>query len=126
MMKAVGISLSVLFCAVLLREKNRTFAVVLSILGSVVLMTGAVVELGGIVSRVRELSGASPVSLSYIKLMLKALGITLITQFVADICRDNGENALAGVTETVAKIAVITMLLPLFETIIGIVGGLVK
>ena len=126
MMKTVGISLSVLFCAVLLREKNRTFAVVLSILGSVVLMTGAVVELGGIVSRVRELSGASPVSLSYIKLMLKALGITLITQFVADICRDNGENALAGVTETVAKIAVITMLLPLFETIIGIVGGLVK
>ncbi len=90
MMKTVGISLSVLFCAVLLREKNRTFAVVLSILGSVVLMTGAVVELGGIVSRVRELSGASPVSLSYIKLMLKALGITLITQFIADICRDNG------------------------------------
>ncbi|MBE6817391.1 MAG: hypothetical protein E7520_06800 [Ruminococcaceae bacterium] len=126
MMKTVGISLSVLFCAVLLREKNRTFAVVLSILGSVLLMTGAVVELGGIVSRVRELSGASPVSLSYIKLMLKALGITLMTQFVADICRDNGENALAGVTETVAKIAVITMLLPLFETIIGIVGGLVK
>ena len=126
MIKAIGISLSVLLCSVLLKEKNRTFAVVLSLLGSVLLMAAAISELDAIVEKVRELSGASSVSLAYIKLMLKALGITLMTQFVADICRDNGENALAGVTETVAKIAVVAMLLPLFETIIGVVGGLLK
>ena len=58
--------------------------------------------------------------------MLKALGIALITQFVSDTCRDNGENALASITETVAKIAVIVMLLPLFETVFDIVSGLLK
>lgn len=126
MIKAIGISLSVLFCSVLIKDKNRIFAVVLSIVGSVILMSAAVSELDGIVEKLWDLSGASSVSAAYIKLMLKALGITLVTQFVADICRDNGENALAGVTEIVAKIAVIAMLLPLFETIIGVVGGLLK
>ena len=37
-----------------------------------------------------------------------------------------GESALAGVTETAAKITVIALVIPLFETVIKIVIGLVK
>ncbi|MBQ7203524.1 MAG: hypothetical protein IJS03_05875 [Eubacterium sp.] len=126
MLKFVGISLSVLFCSLLLKDKNRSLALLLSLCGGVILLLSAVSELREIVNRVGELTGDAPVSAAYIRLMLKALGITLITQFVSDNCRDNGENALASVTETVSKIAVITMLLPLFETVVEIVRELLK
>ena len=126
MLKIAGITLSVLLCSLLLKEKNRAFAVILSVAGGLLLLSVFTGELSEVVSRLKSITEKSEISASYIALMLKALGITIITQFVSDICRDNGENALASITETVAKIAVIAMLLPLFETIIEIVSGLVK
>ena len=126
MLKLVGISLSVLFCALLIKDRNRSFAVLLSLSGSIILLTAVATELSEIVGKISDFTRDSKLSGAYIKLMLKALGITVLTQFVSDICRDNGENALASITETVSKIAVIAMVLPLFESIFSIVSGLLK
>ena len=126
MLRLAGVSLSVLFCALILKDRNRTYAVLLSVAGSVMLLAIIVGELSGLASKLRELTSFSDSSEAYLKLMLKALGITILTQIVSDICRDNGENALASMTEAASKIAVISMLFPLFDTIIDIVGGLLK
>ncbi|MBE6719885.1 MAG: hypothetical protein E7571_04395 [Ruminococcaceae bacterium] len=126
MLKIVGLSFSVLLCTVLIKDKNRSIAVLLSLAGGVMLFLAAAGELKTVVDSIKEFSSSSETSDAFIKLMLKALGITLITQFVSDVCRDNGENALASGTEFAAKLAVVAMLLPLFETVLGIVGGLVR
>lgn len=124
--KCIGISICVLFCSLLLRNYNKTFAVIVSIAGSAILFLLVSNQLSEMISKITQISSSINSTAPYIKLMLKVLGITLVTQFVVDICRDNGENALASMTEAVAKILVVSMVLPLFETIISIVSGLVK
>ena len=126
MIKFIGISMCVLFCSLLLKETNRQLAVILSIVGSSILFLTAASELSQIIKSVLSFSEVSSSVLNYSKLMLKILGITLIARIVCDICRDNGENALASVTGLVAKILIASIVLPLFETVIKIVGGLVK
>lgn len=126
MIKFLGISISVLLCGVLIKDKNRPIAVVLSIAGACILLGTAVGEIREIALRVTEISSSVPSGAEYIKLMMKVLAITLLTQLVSDICRDNGEGALASMTEIVAKVVVIALVLPLFETVITIVSGLVK
>ncbi len=126
MIKFLGISICVLFCSLILKEANRQIALILSIVGLSILFLTAVGELSEIINSVMSFAEVSSSVLNYSKLMLKILGITLITQIVCDICRDNGENALASVTGLVAKILIVSLVLPLFETVIKIVGGLVK
>lgn len=126
MIKFIGISISVLFCSLMLKDKNKPIAAVLSFAGAIILFVTAASELAKIINSVLSYAAFSSSTLEYSKLMLKILGITLITQLVCDICRDNGENALASMTQAVAKIIVISLLLPLFETVINIVGGLIK
>lgn len=53
-----------------------------------------------------------------IKIMLKAFGILCVGGVTADICRDNGENALAGVVETGVKIMAVSCALPVFQAVI--------
>ena len=77
-------------------------------------------------SKVITLSKDVPVGLSYVKLMLKVLGVVLVTGFTCDVCRDNDENALASFVEIASKVIVLSMIMPLFETIINIITGLVK
>ena len=126
MIKIAGIALAVLFCALIVKDKNSTVAALLSVAGGIMLLTAVIGKFSDITDALRGFVDTSSVTDTYVKLMLKALGITILTQFVADICRDNGESALASITETASKIAVVTMLLPLFQTVISIVGGLLK
>ena len=49
----------------------------------------------------------------YIETILKGLGIVILTQISADICRDSGECTLAGHVETVGKLELLLLCIPL-------------
>ena len=53
-----------------------------------------------------------------VKIMLKAFGVLSVGAVTADICRDNGENALAGVVEIGVKIMAVSCALPVFQAVI--------
>lgn len=87
------------------------------------LITGDLYTLIGKISDLTEsVSGVS----SYLKLMLKVLALSLISQLLSNICRDCGESVLASQTEIAAKILMLIITLPLFESVIEIVTGLLK
>ena len=126
MITFLGVALCVLFGALLLKESNRTVAVLLTIGGACLLLFGAVRDIAGIAERLAALTEDVPSAKEYIRLMLKVLAITLLTQLIANFCRDSGETALAGATELCAKAAVIDLVLPVFESVITIVSGLLQ
>ncbi len=126
MIKIIGISVATLLCVILLREKNRVFAIIVSISGVCILIGVIAGQLSGVINGIIDLSEEFNSNIPYIKIMLKVLGITLSGQIVSSICSDNGENALASITELTAKIMIIVLLIPLFETLISIINGLVK
>ncbi len=126
MIKLLGISVCVLISSLLIKDKHRTFAFLLTLCGIIVMLFGIIGEITQITHRLRDVIEPQSTAHSYLKLMLKALAITLLTQCVSNICRDNGENALAGVCEFGAKAVVAALVLPLFETVIKLVGGIVK
>ncbi len=126
MIKIVGIAVAVLMLSVILRQYNRNFSVLLVIAGTIIisfLIFGEIKDIFGVVSELSDnISGSS----SYIKLMIKALGICVISQILADMCRDSGESALATEVEMSAKVLIITIILPLFTAMINIVTGIIK
>lgn len=126
MLSFLGIAVSALFCSIILKDKNKSFALALSLAGSILLLFTVFSELKELVSSILNISSAVPSISAYIKLMLKVLAITLLSGFVCDLCRDSGEGALASVTELAAKVVIISLVLPLFESVISIVGGLIK
>lgn len=122
----IGISLSALILAVLIRDYNKTASIAIVIAASAMIFVKIASDISTIFEALTNISSGVETAASYIKLMMKVLGIVLITQFTADLCRDCGENALASQTETAAKIIVVSMILPLFETVIKIVAGFLE
>lgn len=110
----------------LLRKENPTFALLVTVAGAGLLFYMVSKLAGSAFGILGDLKTAAGDTGAYIDLMFKILGISIVTQVVCDVCRDNGASALASQTETAAKILVLSLLLPLFQTVIGIVMGLVK
>ena len=125
-MRFVIITVFVLLTSVIIKDKNKSISVFLSLSGICILLFIGVDYIKVISERLSSIVSAIPSSAEYIKLIIKALIITVIAQLVSDICRDNGENALASTAEIVTKSAVIIMVMPLFEAVLSIVNGLIK
>ena len=58
-------------------------------------------------------------SKTYFTVALKALGISYITNFSADLCRDYGLSALAQSAETVGKVTIFALSIPLMESVLS-------
>lgn len=126
MIKLAGIIVVSLILIIFIRDTKKEFSLLLSIAIGILVFMSVAQEFYSVVETISSLVENSGEISSYISLMLKILGISLLGQFVIDLCRDNGENALATQTEIAIKIVIISMTLPLIETVIKIVTGLLK
>ena len=71
-----------------------------------------------LLSLVERLGNGSGTS-EYVETILKGLGIVILTQISSDICRDSGEATLAGHIETVGKLELLLLSIPLIEKILA-------
>lgn len=126
MMQVFGIAAVCLLLAVFLKSQNKMFALLVTLGGAVLIFLISSDAAFNVFDALSDIEDSAGYTGTYVTMMLKVLGISIVTQVVSDICRDNGESALASQTEIASKIMVLAMLLPLFQTVIQIVTGLVK
>lgn len=126
MMQVFGIAAVCLLLAVFLKSQNKMFALLVTLGGAVLIFLISSDAAFNVFDALSDIEDSAGYTGTYVTMMLKVLGISIVTQVVCDICRDNGESALASQTEIASKIMALAMLLPLFQTVIQIVTGLVK
>lgn len=99
------------------------FGTVMSIAGTVAVFAIGLSRVGYLMDTIEELRGWLPIKETYLKLMLKMMGISFLAEFAANICKDAGCSAIAGQIELFGKISVLVtgmpVVLALFETLNG-------
>lgn len=114
-----GVALLCVCATAAVRAIKPDMAVFVGAAGAVVILGAAaeaICEIVGFASETAEGGGFS----DYLGTVLKALGVTLLAQMTADICRDCGENAIASRVEFCAKCAIILLSLPVIRNIISL------
>ena len=105
----------------LLTRKNApTLAILCEITIVAVVVLNIIPEAGKLISLVGDFEQVSFVGETSMKIMFKTFGILAVGAVVSDICRDNGESAVAGVVELSMKILAISCALPVFTAVIEI------
>ncbi len=93
-------------------------------------LAGAVFFLGLLLSHARDVLNALRGMLAdsalggYAAVLLSALGIAILSQSVADICRECRESSIAGYVELAARLEILGLCLPLVEDVLAAVEGL--
>lgn len=86
----------------------------LTVLFGVVVLTAA----SPLLAYVRELSSLPAVS-EYAEVLFKAMGIAVLSDVCAGICRECGENGIATGVELVGKVELLLLCLPLIGQILS-------
>ncbi len=104
----------------LIKHNAPNFAILSEITIVAIVLLVIAPEIENLISLFDSFQNISFVSENSLKIMLKTFGILSVGAVVADICRDNGESALAGVVELSMKILAISCSLPVFTAVIEI------
>lgn len=115
---------SVVACKAL-ENDSRQLKTVLTLVVAVIFLLSTVGFVSQIISAVSSLFDAAKIDGMYIKVIFKCLGVTYLTQFAADYCKDCGENAIASQVLLAGRISVLVISLPLFKAFVEIVKSLI-
>ena len=76
----------------------------------------------GIIDFINNLS-VTGVSSSFILLLVKITGISILTEFAVSICKDMGESAIANKVDLGGKLLIVSLSIPIITaTLSGLLG----
>lgn len=105
---------------VFLKAYKGEYALILSVGTGCMVLLFVLANLSSSFSQVYNAFSAAGIDISYIRVVLKAVGIGYITQFIADTCRDAGQTAIASGAELAGRCAIFLISLPLLSNILEI------
>ena len=127
MLEAAVIGITGVLLALQIRHTKPEYAVYLRVATGVFLLLLAAQRLEVVVESVRLIQSSISIQSSYIHVLLKIIGITYISEFAADICRDAGYSAIAGQIGIFAKLSILAVSMPivtaLLDTMHSFLGG---
>ena len=94
----------------------------LSALGTdilIILLTSR--NLFSIIESLRSIITKTGIDSRYFKIILKVIGISYITQFGVELCKDSGYNSIALKVDMAGKICVLTLTVPVISEFLNII-----
>ena len=120
---AIGIcALCAVLFAALVQKTNKEYALLISLGTAAVLLLFLLERAGPVLQQVEDLAASGPLEGEAVGLMLRAVGITVVGQVVARLCKDAGESALAYTVELAAQAAVLAAALPALGRLLKYLG----
>ena len=120
---AIGIcALCAVLFAALVQKTNKEYALLISLGTAAVLLLFSLERAGPVLQQVEDLAASGPLEGEAVGLMLRAVGITVVGQVVARLCKDAGESALAYTVELAARAAVLAAALPALGRLLEYLG----
>ena len=118
---AAGVGICALVCLLTVRETRREWEPYVLVGVCVLFFTLMLPGMREAAGFLASLTGAG----EGISVILKALGISWVTSFAAELCRASGEGALAGYLEMAGRVELTLLSLPLLRELLVLAGGAV-
>ncbi len=106
----------------IISEKQPEIGLALALAFGVIALVIAFGKAGAIIGAIEDVINKAGIEGKLLVPILKVTGMAYITQFSADICKDAGQNSIAGKVETVGKIMILVVAVPIATSLIQIIS----
>ena len=119
--KIIGIGLISLIIIIVIKQYRPEFAIYISIIAGVIIITLSLDKLTGIINILTTLSNKTGLNSEYLGILLKITGIAILTEFAVSICNDAGESAIATKVDLGGKVIIISISIPIIVALLELI-----
>lgn len=123
--KAAAIAVVGAVLSLVMKKTSPEMALVLAVSLAMLVIYIAVDAMKSLTDFVETLSDTANLSPAILTVVLKTVGIAILTKLSADICRDAGQSSVASGLELTGAAASLYVALPLMRTVFSMINGLI-
>ncbi len=110
--------------AIVVGGMRRDISIWITIVSGIIIFFFGISKFEYVVDMFHELTEYTGISETYIKIIFKMIGIAYLSEFTASICKDAGQNAIAGQVDFFGRISMIVVSLPVLKSLLETIGEL--
>ncbi|NMB43139.1 MAG: stage III sporulation protein AD [Clostridiales bacterium] len=116
----IGIVVTLL--ALLFKNTKEEFAILISIAGCFLIMSFGIPKLQIIIDAINKIQNYISINENYIVILIKIIGITLISEIASNICKDCKHNAVANQIELFGKLTILATGMPILMALLDTIS----
>ena len=119
--KIAMIGLAAVLLALQVREGRKEYEIFITLAACLCIFFFLVTKLTVVMEAIRRMQEYVRLDSQYITLLMKMIGITYVSEFSSNLCKDAGYQAIAGQIEMFGKLSILVISMPvllaLFDTV---------
>jgi len=124
--KICAIAILTAVVSIVVKQTKPEYALFVQLGGVTIVLLFAVSYFTEIAETAMNMIEFTGINTNFLRLLVKALGISITAEIAADICRDSDSKSLAGNIEFAAKLIILTMSLPLIKEVAELAVGMIN
>lgn len=124
-MRIVGIGLIGAILSILLRNSKPEFSMLIPVVVSFTVLACAMPCLIRITEELSRMASSAGINSSYMRIVIKVIGISYLVCITAELCKDAGENAIAAKIELGGKLIILAMAIPIINSLLNLVKEII-
>ena len=120
------LALAGLFGAIIVKKDKPEYASLIIMIVGFFIAIRVMLVIGGVVEELENFQKFISQNVTYLKLLLKLVGITYVCDFAASLSKDAGHSALANHIELFGKIAIMVAGLPVIKMMIEMLEEIMR
>ncbi|MDE7313027.1 MAG: stage III sporulation protein AD [Eubacterium sp.] len=121
-LKIAALAVSGVLLALMLKQTKPEYSVFVSMAVCICIFLYLLSKLQTVFGYLEQLEAQANIDGVYLDTILKMLGISYITQFASDICKDAGYSAVSSQIELFARVSVLFLSFPVLLALVGLIG----
>ena len=122
--KIIGVGIITSLAVMLLKQLKPEISIVVGMSGSIIILFMILNALSGVIENFTTMTERIGIDSELFFLLLKIIGIGYITEFSANLCSDCGSNSIADKILLAGKVVIMLLAIPIINTLIEIIYGL--
>ena len=111
---------------IILKQYRPEFAFGAALAAGIILLFFSVSCFTEIIKTINDFIDISNAGKEKYEILIKCLGICMVTKIASETCKDCGENSIASKIDLAGKAVVLTFSMPLFQEVIFIIKDLLE
>lgn len=110
----------------LIRNIKPEIAPLVILGGAAVILITLTDNLLDVSDRIDEMMELAGIEKENVSVLMKSLGICVVTQFAADICYDNSCSSMAAAVELAGRLGAVALAMPMLQSVARLAIGLIN
>ena len=124
MIKIALIGIAAALLALQFKTFKGEYGIYVTLTACIIIFFYSLGRLSSIINLMNDVIESTGISNTYINMLIKIIGITYITEFSSDVCKDCGYNTISNQVQIFGKLMVLSLSVPIIEALLKTIGGI--